>query len=185
MKTFQIFFLLFYIRTKMNKFWLLLFVIKFYSWINVYRGVIFYDTEKWCKISRKTDLRFGKWHEELGKFSPEDLKVSKLGLWWDSFIQSRKCMSYRVTELYILKRNWLVVLKLTPQFGECWLKHSKVSKMCTLIGSFWPKYIMLELKKNRRVMFDGPEDWCRIWRKTDLSFQKWHEQFGKFSHAEK
>ena len=40
-----------------------------------YRGVIFHDTEEWCKIWRKTDLWFGKWHEEFGKFSPEHLKV--------------------------------------------------------------------------------------------------------------
>ena len=58
-----------------------------------YRGVIFHDTEESCKIWRKTDLWFGKWHEEFGKFSPEHLKVSKLGLWWDPFVQSRKCMS--------------------------------------------------------------------------------------------
>ena len=63
-----------------------------------YRGVIFHDTEEWCKIWRKTDLWFGKWHEEFGKFSPEHLKVSKLGLWWDSFVQSRKCMSLKFTE---------------------------------------------------------------------------------------
>ena len=44
-----------------------------------YTGVIFHDTEGWCKIWRKTDLRFGKWHEEFGKFSPEQFKVSKLG----------------------------------------------------------------------------------------------------------
>ena len=36
-----------------------------------YRGVIFHDTEGWCKIWRKTGLWFGKWHEEYGKFSPE------------------------------------------------------------------------------------------------------------------
>ena len=30
-------------------------------------------------------------------------------------------------------------------------------------------------------MFDGTEYSCNIWRKIDLSFQKWHEQFGKFS----
>ena len=30
-------------------------------------------------------------------------------------------------------------------------------------------------------MFDGTEDWCKIWRKTDLYFLKWHEEFGKFS----
>ena len=63
-----------------------------------YRGVIFHDTEGWCKIWRKTDLWFGKWHEEYGKFSPEHLKVSKLGLWWDPLIQSRKSMSLIFTE---------------------------------------------------------------------------------------
>ena len=49
------------------------------------RGVTFDGTEDWCKIWRKTELRFQKWHEEFGKFSPEHLKVSKLGLWWDPF----------------------------------------------------------------------------------------------------
>ena len=43
-----------------------------------YRGVIFPDTEESCKIWRKTDLWFGKLHEESDKFSPEHLKVSKL-----------------------------------------------------------------------------------------------------------
>ena len=47
---------------------------------------------------KKTDLWFGKWDEEFRKFSPEYSKVSKLGLWWDPFIQSRKCMSFRFTE---------------------------------------------------------------------------------------
>ena len=58
-----------------------------------YRGVIFHDTEVW----RKTDLWFVKWYEEFGKFSPEHSKISKLGLWWDPFIQSRKCMSLKFT----------------------------------------------------------------------------------------
>ena len=51
-----------------------------------------------AKFLRKTDLWSGKWHEEFGKFSPEHLKVSKLGLWWDPFVQSRKCMSLKFTE---------------------------------------------------------------------------------------
>ena len=62
-----------------------------------YRGVIFHDTEEWCKLWRKTNLRFRKWHEELGKFSPEHLKVSKLELWSDPFAQSRKCMNLKFT----------------------------------------------------------------------------------------
>ena len=63
-----------------------------------YRGATFHDTRVWRKIWRKTDLWFGKWHEEFGKFSPEHLKVSKLGLWWDPLIQSRKGMSLKSTE---------------------------------------------------------------------------------------
>ena len=49
-------------------------------------------------LKQKTDLWFEKWHEEFGKFSPEHSKVSKLGLWWDPFVQSRKCMSLKFTE---------------------------------------------------------------------------------------
>ena len=63
-----------------------------------YRGVIFHVAEERCKIWRNTDFRFGNWYEELGKFPPEYSKVSKLGLRWDTFIQSRKCMSFKFTE---------------------------------------------------------------------------------------
>ena len=42
-------------------------------WPKKYKVVIFHDTEVSCKIRRKTDLWFGKWHEEFGKFSPEKL----------------------------------------------------------------------------------------------------------------
>ena len=59
-----------------------------------YRGVFFLDTENWCKIWGKIDLYFQKW-QEFDKLSPEHLKVSKLGFWWDPFIQSRKCMSLK------------------------------------------------------------------------------------------
>ena len=53
---------------------------------------------EWSTIWRKTYLWFGKWHEEFGKCSPDHSKVSKLELWWDSFIQSRKWMSLKFTE---------------------------------------------------------------------------------------
>ena len=66
--------------------------------LKTFSGVISHDTEVWCKSSRKTDLWFGKWHEEYGKFSPEQLKVSKLEFWWDPLIQSRKSLSLKSTE---------------------------------------------------------------------------------------
>ena len=66
-------------------------------------------------------------------------------------------------------------------FDEFWPEHLKISNICTLIGFLWPKYIMFELKKYKEAMFDCTEYWCKIWRKTDFCFQKWHEEFGKFS----
>ena len=50
------------------------------------------------KVWKKIDMRFGKWHEEFRKFSREHSKVSKLGLWWDPLIPSRKCVSLKFTE---------------------------------------------------------------------------------------
>ena len=44
-------------------------------------------------------------HEKLGKFSPEHWKVSKLGLSWDPFLQSRKCMSLKFTDELCVKNE--------------------------------------------------------------------------------
>ena len=63
-----------------------------------YRGVIFHATDEICKFWRKTDLWFEKRLEKFVKFSPEQLKVSKLGLWWDPFVHSRKGMTLKVAE---------------------------------------------------------------------------------------
>ena len=38
---------------------------------------MFYCTQDWYKIWKKTGLRFQKWHEEFRKFSPEHLGKSK------------------------------------------------------------------------------------------------------------
>ena len=67
------------------------------------------------------------------------------------------------------------------KFDKYWPKHSKVSNICTLMGSFWSKYIMFDLRKYRGVIFHDTEEWWKIWIKTDLWFGKWHEKFGKYS----
>ena len=66
------------------------------------------------------------------------------------------------------------------EFNKFWPEYSKISKIWTLMGCSWPKYIMFELRKYSRVMFDGIQDWYKVWRKIDLCFQKWHQEFGKF-----
>ena len=68
---------------------------------------------------RKTDFWFEKWHEKFGKFSPEHLKVSKLGLWWDPFVQSRKGMTLKFTEKFcvmVMKNNAKFKEELTCNF---------------------------------------------------------------------
>ena len=167
-----------------------LFLTKVYNvWLKKYRGVIFHDTRDWCKIWRKTDLWLGKSHEKFGKISPEHTEVSKLGFLLGPFIQSTKYISLKFTgELYIVTvkndakfekdksvQNW------HEEFNKFWHEHSKISKICTLMGCLWPKYIISELRKYRGVMFDCNQDWCRVLEKTNLCFQKWHEEFGNFS----
>ena len=83
------------------------------------RAVIFHDTEELCKYWKKTDLWFEKWHEKFGKSSPEHLKVWKLGLWWDPFVQNRKGMTLKLTEelcVMVMKNNARFKEKLTCHF---------------------------------------------------------------------
>ena len=79
---------------------------------------------------------FGKWHEGFGKFSPEYSKVSKLGLWWNTFIQSRKSMSLKFTEelsvmamkndAKFLKGMDLSFQNWHEEFDEFWSEHPEV-----------------------------------------------------------
>ena len=71
------------------------------------------------------------------------------------------------------------------KFDKFWPEHPKVSNVCIVMDSFWAKYIMIKLKKYSRVMFDDTEEWCKIWRKTDLCFQECQEEIVKFSQVEK
>ena len=57
--------------------------------------------------------------------------------------------------------------------------HVKCHQICTLIGSFCWKYIKFQLKTYRGIISYDTEEWRKIWRKTDLLFQKWLE-FSEF-----
>ena len=81
------------------------------------------------------------------------------------------CKNWRATDLSVQKWH--------EDFDEFWTEHSKISKIFTLMGCFWPKYIMSELKMYRGVMFVGTEYWCIILWKNDLCFQNSPEEFEK------
>ena len=136
-------------------------------------------------IALKIDTKFeGKlacasknWNEEFGKFPPEHLKVSKLGHWWGPFIQSRKCMSLKFTgefcimamkNIQNLKKNQLVSSKLTWGIWRILIWALENLKNLHFNGFLLNKvYNGWAKKEYRRVLLDGTENWCNIWRKTD------------------
>ena len=129
-----------------------------------YRGVIFHGNEEWWNISRKTDLWFEKWNEKFGKFSPDHSKMSKLELWLGLFVQGRKCMSLKFTE------ELGVMTMKNDRWGIWRILSRALEKLKNLFFNWLLWAICLSWKKNRRVMFDGNEEWCKISRKTDLCF---------------
>ena len=142
-----------------------------------FRGVIFHDTEKWWNICR--DLRFGEWHEEFSKFSPDHSKVSKLGLWWDPFVQSRKFMSLKFIEdlcVMTIKNDTKIEEELTCYFKIIMgnLKYSKVSKTCPLNGllltdlyNAWAKEEQCSyLSWHWRVIQNLKKNWLVVWKTT-------------------
>ena len=128
-----------------------------------------------------------KW-QEYGRFSPKHLKVSKLGLWWDTSIQSRKKMSLKFTE-----KLSVMTMKNDAKFEEKLACHFKIemrnlmnfststlTEIFLLMCSFWAKYTLFELKKYIGVIFHDTEEGYKIWRGIELLFQNWHKKFDKF-----
>ena len=44
-------------------------------------------------------------------------------------------------------------------------------KIWTLMGCFWPKHVIIGLKKHRGVIFHDTGERCKIWTGIDLSDQ--------------
>ena len=155
-----------------------------------YRGVIFHKTEKGYKIWRGIELWFQYWHKEFDKFWPERLKVSTIFTLIVSFsakyilfeLKDYRRVVFRETEegykIWGGIELWFQVWH--TEFDKFWLEHSNVSKIFTLIGSFWAKYILFDLKKYRAVIFHETEEGYKICRGIHLSFQNWHKESDKF-----
>ena len=121
------------------------------------------DNEEWCKILRGIDLSFQNWLEQFDEFWLEHLKVSKMFISMCSFwakyilfglINHRGVISHETEEGYKIWRGIDSSFQnLHKELDKFWNEHSKVSKIFTLMGSLWAKYILFELKKYRGVIF--------------------------------
>ena len=102
----------------------------------------------------------------MGSFYPKS-KMYELKIYWGVLCHDNEKW-YKISRgIDLSVQNW------HEEFDKFGPEHSKISKICNLMGFFWTKYIMFELKKYRGIMFDGTEHWCNIWRKSDLCFEKW------------
>ena len=102
----------------------------------------------------------------MGFFCPK-LKMHELKIYLGVMCHANEewCKNWREIDFSV--QNW------HKRFDKFWFKHSRISKICTLMGCVGPKYIMFDLKRYRGVMFDGTEYWCKIWKlifafKTDI-----------------
>ena len=79
-----------------------------------------------------------------------------------------------------LNKNWLVALlsNLTWEIWWIFITTLKSLENCTLMGSFCPKDIMFQVENFRGIMCHDTQEWYKIWRKTELWFEKLHKEFG-------
>ena len=62
-------------------------------------------------------------------------------------------------------KNW------HEEFDKFWPEQPKVPKICTLMGYFWAKYIMFELKNYRGVMLDDTEEYSEFEEKLTCGLE--------------
>ena len=125
----------------------------------------------------------------LTNFHQNTCKVSKLVLSWDPFVQSTKCKGWKFTdELCVMTmkngekseeeltcRFKIDIRNLTNFYSSTW-----VWKIYTLMGCFWPKYIIFERKKYRGDIFHETRQWCKIWRKLSCGSENDMRNLAKF-----
>ena len=109
----------------------------------------------------------------------DGLLLSKAYKVLDEKVQ-KSYVSWHWRVMQSLKKNWLLVPKMT--WGIWWILMQAVAslKICTLMCYFCRRYITFEPKKCRGVKCHNTEGGCKIWGRTDLCFEKWHEEFGEF-----
>ena len=153
-----------------------------------YRGVIFHDTEQWYKIYINSNHVVSKMTWEIGWTFIKALKNWKIVHWWALFVKST-CFSYK-----ILKGLCVKTLKCDAKCKEkltCGLKngisnlvnfHASSRKSVNLLFDWIllsKAYKELDEKVQKGYV---SYHWrvCKVWRKTDSWFQKWHRELGEF-----
>ena len=134
---------------------------------------------------------FFSWNlHDLDKRSPSNCKISDFrlkrkisqNLYFDRLTKLhiilakkyRRVISHKPESRCKIWRKTDMLFQKWQEFSEIWPEHSQVSKISTFLCSYYAKYLMFDLKEYRGVIFYDTEGWCKILRKTDKLFGKWH-----------
>ena len=141
-----------------------------------YRGVIFHNIEEWCKVSRKTNSWFQKWHEELVEFSHNHSKVWKFhfsGLFLYEVWTKKKCGGVIFHDTEQWRKIWInpdrVVSKMEWGIGWTFVRAPKSLKNW-IDGLFLSKTYSVLVRKFQRncVMQNLKENWLNCGLKNDI-----------------
>ena len=125
------------------------------------RSIISHDTEEWCKVWRKTNSWFQKWHEEFVNFNVSSGKSGNLHFDLLLLPIAHKVSAWKVQKNYLswhwkkiqtVKKSWLLIWKMTWGIWRILTWAVESLKICTLISYFCRKYVMFELKRYRGVV---------------------------------
>ena len=156
------------------------------------------STEELSFKTLKSDAKFGEKLtcyfkidiKNLTNFDPR-IQKSKSLLLTGSFSRNyiffeprkvqRNYLSWHWRVMQNLEWNWLVISKLTWRIWQILTQALKSLKNFHLNRLLvWAKYILFDVKKYKGVIFHDIEEWCKMRRGIDWSFQIWHEEFDNF-----
>ena len=119
--------------------------------------------------------------ESLQNFNFNGLLLSKVTLFelknYRGIIFHETEEGYKIwSGIDLLFQNW-------HKFDKFWPEHSKVLRMFILIGTFWAKFMLFELKKVQRSYLHDIEEWCKIWKEIWLVAWKMMKNFANFHQS--
>ena len=86
-------------------------------------------------------------------------------------------ISWHWSVMQNLRKNWLLVWKMTWWIWQIFTRTHGSVKIGTLMGSFCSKQKIHKINDYRGVMYNDTGKWLKIWRGIDLLFQNWHREF--------
>ena len=113
--------------------------------------------ENWLLLSKNVIRNLGNFTRVV-----KNLKICTLrDLFCPRFLR-RSYVSWHWRVMKYLKKNWLVVWKMTQEFCLVFMGAVESVKICTFILPFF------HTKTYRRVISHDTEEWSKLWRDTDF-----------------